>query len=96
MYQRAEETHEGIWEMPYLGLVPYYVELEQSEPWNYQIGMVAGLGEHWNLTLEGGVGSRKSVLANIEYRFGSRYGSLDRRHTNSLGREPQVSTDLSI
>jgi len=72
MYQRTEETHEGIWEMPYLGLVPYYVELEQSEPWNYQLGMVAGLGEHWNLTLEGGVGSRKSVLANIEYRFGPR------------------------
>ena len=72
MYQQAEETHDGIWEMPYLGLVPYHVELEQSEPWNYQIGMVAGLGEHWNLTLEGGVGSRKSVLANIEYRFGSR------------------------
>lgn len=72
MYQQAEETHEGFWEMPYLGLVPYYVELEQSEPWNYQIGMVAGLSEHWNLIIEGGVGSRKSVLAHIEYRFGKR------------------------
>ena len=72
MYQQAEETHEGIWEMPYVGLVPYYVELEQSEPWNYQIGMVAGLSEHWNLVFEGGFGERKSVLANLEYRFGKR------------------------
>jgi hypothetical protein len=72
MYQQAEETHEGIWEMPYLGLVPYYVELQQAEPWNYQIGMTAGLSKHWNLILEGGVGSRKSVLAHLEYRFGKR------------------------
>lgn len=72
MYLQAEETHQGIWEMPYLGMVPYYAELEQSEPWNYQIGMTAGLSEHWNLTFEGGVGTRKSVLANLEYRFGKR------------------------
>lgn len=72
MYQQAEETHEGVWHMPFLGDVPYYVELEQSKPWNYQIGMTAGLSEHWNLTLEGGVGSRTSVLANLEYRFGKR------------------------
>ena len=72
MYQQTEETHEGIWEMPYLGLVPYYVELQQAEPWNYQIGMTAGLSKHWNLVLEGGVGSRKSVLAHLEYRFGKR------------------------
>jgi len=72
MYQNAEETHEGVWEMPYLGAVPYYAVLEQSDPWNYQIGMVAGIGEHWNLNFEGGVGSRKSVTAALEYRFGSR------------------------
>ena len=72
MYQNAEETHEGVWEMPFLGAVPYSAVLEQSEPWNYQIGMIAGLGEHWNLNFEGGVGNRKSVLAALEYRFGSR------------------------
>lgn len=72
MYQNAEETHEGIFEMPFLGAVPYNAILEQSEPWNYQIGMIAGLGEHWNLTFEGGLGNRKSVLAALEYRFGKR------------------------
>jgi hypothetical protein len=72
MYQNAEETHQGVWEMPYLGAVPYSAVLEQSEPWNYQIGMIAGLSEHWNLTIEGGLGSRKAVLAALEYRFGRR------------------------
>jgi hypothetical protein len=72
MYQSAEETHEGVWEMPYLGAVPFNVVLEQADPWNYQIGMIAGLSEHWNLTFEGGFGNRKAVLAALEYRFGKR------------------------
>lgn len=70
MYQNAEETHEGIWEMPFLGQVPYHVELEQAQPWNYQLGMTAGLSKHWQLRIEGSVGDRKAALASIEYRFG--------------------------
>lgn len=70
MYQNAQETHEGIWEMPFLGQVPYYVELEQAQPWNYQIGMTAGLSKHWVLNMEGSLGSRKAAMASIEYRFG--------------------------
>ena len=72
MYQQAEETHEGIFEMPYLGAVPFHVELEQAEDWNYVVGMIAGLSEHWNLNFEGGFGERKSILAYLEYRFGKR------------------------
>ena len=71
MYQAAEETHEGVFQMPYLGAVPFHVELEQSEPWNYQVGMTAALGEHWQLLVEGGFGDRVSVLAHLEYRFGT-------------------------
>jgi hypothetical protein len=56
MYQKAEETHEGIWEMPFLGEVPFYAELNQSEPWNYHIGMRAGISKH--------------SMASLEYRFG--------------------------
>ena len=70
MYQKAEETHEGIWEMPFLGEVPYYVELNQSEPWNYHIGMQVGISEHWDLNFNGGFGKRKSVMAFLGYRFG--------------------------
>jgi hypothetical protein len=72
MYQNTEEIHEGLFEMPLLGTVPYYVELEQSEPWNYLVGMQAGLGEHWSFSIDGGFGTRKAVLAQLEYRFGSR------------------------
>jgi hypothetical protein len=72
MYQIIEETHEGTWTVPFLGSVPYYVELEQKTPWNYQVGMTAGLSEHWLLRLEGGFGDRKAALANLEYRFGKR------------------------
>ena len=69
MYQQAEETHAGIFDMPFLGSVPFRVELEQSDAWSYFVGMNAGLGEHLNLTLEGGFGPRKAVLATLEYRF---------------------------
>ena len=47
-------------------------ELEQAEDWNYVVGMIAGLSEHWNLNFEGGFGERKSILAYLEYRFGKR------------------------
>ena len=70
MYQKAEETHEGVWTMPYLGEVPFYAELNQSEPWNYLIGMRAGISKHWDLNFKGGFGKRKSVLASLGYRFG--------------------------
>jgi hypothetical protein len=56
--------------MPFLGEVPYYVELNQSEPWNYHVGMQAGISEHWNLNFKGGFGKRKSVMAFLGYRFG--------------------------
>jgi hypothetical protein len=70
MYQQAEESHEGIFEMPYLGQVPFSVVLEQAEDWNYVVGMSAGLSQHWVLNLEGYFGDRKSVLAALDYRFG--------------------------
>ncbi len=70
MYQQAEESHEGIFEMPYLGEVPFSVVLEQAQAWNYVVGMAAGLSEHWVLNFEGGFGDRKAALAALEYRFG--------------------------
>ena len=70
MYQQAEETHEGVFDMPYLGEVPFYAELHQAEPWNYFVGMRAGISKHWDLNFKGGFGKRKSALATLEYRFG--------------------------
>ena len=70
MYQKAEETHEGVWDMPFLGEVPYYAELNQLEPWNYHVGLRAGISKHWDLNFKGGFGKRISALASIGYRFG--------------------------
>ena len=52
--------------------VPHRIELQQAEPWNYHVGMRAGIGGNWNLAVKGGFGKRKSVLTNLEYRFGKR------------------------
>jgi hypothetical protein len=72
MYQKAEESHEGVWEMPFLGAIPYSIELEQAEAWNYHLGLRGEISKHWNLVLKGGFGKRKMVLTHLEYRFGSR------------------------
>jgi hypothetical protein len=69
MHQDAEERHEGTYAIPYLGEVPFTVELHEAEPWNYLVGAVAGLTEHWVLTFEAGFGDRDSVLMGLEYRF---------------------------
>jgi hypothetical protein len=69
MYQDAEETHEGTYTLPYLGPVPYRVELNEKESWNYLIGGTASLAEHWVLILQGGFGERDSALVTLEYRL---------------------------
>lgn len=69
MYQQAEEEHRGVFELPFVGPVPFHVQLREKEPWNYQIGATAGLSEHWVLILQGGFGDRDSALATLEYRF---------------------------
>lgn len=69
MYQRAQEEHRGVFDLPFVGQIPFHVTLRELEPWNYLIGGTAGLGEHWVLILQGGFGDRLSALASIEYRF---------------------------
>jgi hypothetical protein len=72
MYQKTEERHEGIFNMPYLGAIPFEVELEQKEAWNYLVGLTAGAGRHWQLTVEGFFGNRAAVLVMADYRWGRR------------------------
>lgn len=69
MYQNAEETHEGTYVLPFLGPVPYRVELNEKESWNYLIGGTASLGKHWVLILQGGFGERDAALVTLEYRM---------------------------
>ncbi len=69
MHQSIEEVHEGTYDLPFLGAVPYKVVLEAKEPWNYTVGGVAGLTKHFVLLLQGGFGDRKSALVTLEYRI---------------------------
>jgi len=69
MYQDAEERHAGTYAIPFVGEVPFSVELNEAEHWNYQAGAVAGLTQHWMLTLEAGFGDRDSAQLSLDYRF---------------------------
>jgi hypothetical protein len=69
MYQDAQEHHQGNFELPYVGAVPFDVMLQEAEPWNYMVGATAGLGEHWVMILQGGFGKRDAAQVTLEYRF---------------------------
>jgi len=69
MYQQADEKHSGIIAIPFIGLVPFAVELSQQDDWNGLIGAQVGLDEHWFMELEGGFGGRSAATMIVSYRF---------------------------
>jgi hypothetical protein len=68
-YQDVEEKHEGVYQLPVIGAVPYEVVLEARDPWSWVIGGTAGLTKHLVLRLEGGFGHRQAALVTLEYRM---------------------------
>lgn len=69
MYQKADEHHSGQIDLPYLGTVPFALQLSEKSPWSGLIGMRGELSPHWTLELEGGFGSRLNASATVAYRF---------------------------
>ncbi|HSM14159.1 MAG TPA: hypothetical protein VLA66_08825 [Thermoanaerobaculia bacterium] len=69
MYQQADEKHSGRIAIPFVGVVPFAVELSQKDDWNGLIGAQVGLDEHWFLELEGGFGSRTAATMTTSFRF---------------------------
>jgi hypothetical protein len=69
MYQSPQERHEGTFDIPGFGPVPYDVTLGSKDKWSYLAGLGAPFGSHWVLTLEGGFGPRTAALAHLDYRF---------------------------
>ncbi len=69
MYQKAEEEHKGQYTVPIFGTVPFSVTLHESQPWNFIAGAHFGLGEHWGVKVEGGLGNRTAGLLHVDYRF---------------------------
>lgn len=69
MYQDTQEHHEGTFELPYVGAVPFNVDLTQKESWSYLLGGTAAFSEHWLMILQGGFGPRSLAQVTMEYRF---------------------------
>lgn len=69
MYQKPQERHMGSYPVPPFGTVPYDVKLTSADKWGYLAGVNVGISEHWVLTVEGGFGTRKSVLGHLDYRW---------------------------
>jgi hypothetical protein len=69
MYLDAQEKHSGTVMIPFLGAVPFAVELSQKEDWNYLAGVSLALGARWTLEMEGGFGDREHANAALTYRF---------------------------
>jgi len=69
MYLDTDEKHSGMFELPYLGAVPFAVELATQDNWNYTVGTGYVFNDRANLSLEIGFGDRTHTLFNFNVRF---------------------------
>jgi len=71
MYLDTDETHSGVFDLglPGLNAVPFSVELQTKDHWNYVVGARYEFNERFNLSFEAGFGDRTHSLFNINYRF---------------------------
>ena len=71
MYLDTEEKHSGTIQLPIPGLppVPFSVELESLEKWNYALGAMYIFSPKAQILLEIGFGDRDHTLLNFTYRF---------------------------
>lgn len=69
MYLDTEEKHSGTISLPYVGAVPFAVDLKQQDQWNGLVGLHTNLSEHLTLEVEGGFFARSSASATVAWRF---------------------------
>jgi hypothetical protein len=71
MYLDTDEKHSGVIQLPIPNLppVPFKVELESLEKWNYAVGFGKIFSPRATLFLEIGFGDRNHTLFNFTYRF---------------------------
>lgn len=77
MYIDVDEKHSGSFELPIPDpsnpgsnlQVPFYVELESKEKWNYAVGVGKVFSPKVTMFLELGFGDRTHTLLNFTYRF---------------------------
>lgn len=69
MYLKVDEKHSGDFDLPFIGPVPFAVELETSDQWNYVVGAGYAFTDRAALRLEYGFGPRNHTLFNLNVRF---------------------------
>lgn len=69
MYLKTDETHSGNFDLPYIGPVPFAVELETADKWNYVVGAGYAFTDRAAVRLEYGFGNRNHTLFNFNVRF---------------------------
>lgn len=69
MYLDTDETHSGVFDLPFIGPVPFEVELVTKDNWNYGVGAGYVFSDRANLSLELGFGDRTHTLFNFNVRF---------------------------
>jgi hypothetical protein len=69
MYLDTDETHSGVFELPFIGGVPFEVELVTQDNWNYTVGAGYVFSDRADLSFEAGFGDRTHSLFNFNVRF---------------------------
>lgn len=71
MYLDTDEKHEGVFDLglPGLNAVPFAVELQTKDSWNYTVGAGYEFNDRFNLSFEAGFGNRTHSLFNLNFRF---------------------------
>lgn len=69
MYLKTDEKHKGVFPLPLVGDVPFEIELESKDKWNYALGTGYVFNDRVNLSLELGFGNRTHTLFNFNVRF---------------------------
>ena len=71
MYLDTEESHKGVIDLGLPGLegVPFSVELDTMDKWNYAVGVGYVFGPEAHLSFEVGLGEREHTLFNFTFRF---------------------------
>lgn len=69
MYLDVDENHDGVFELPYIGDVPFAVDLVTRDHWNYGVGVSHSFSDRAELSFEVGVGDRTHTLFNFTGRF---------------------------
>lgn len=69
MYLETDEKHSGTFELPFLGNVPFAIELVSKDHWNYTTGAGYKFNDRADMSFEVGFGNRTHTLFNFNARF---------------------------